>query len=410
MKTATKNNFHLTYCTNIHPGEEWNQVFANLREYIPALKARLAPETPFGIGLRLANTATEELLAVNLPEFQSWLKHEDLYVFTLNGFPYGGFHQQVVKDQVYRPDWSTTERLIYTLKLVNILAELLPNDIDGSISTLPLSYKPWFQGNQVLQRSVFQSASLHLAKVVALMVSIQSTTGKLIHLDLEPEPDGLIENSAEVIEFFQKYLLPVAGGYLAQELGISQSTAESYLLNHIRICYDTCHFAVEYEEPVTAFKNFQAAGIKVGKVQISAALKVNLPQDNHQRQILKEKLSFFAQSVYLHQTIERLDNGTLRHYHDLSPALLNLDNDRACELRTHFHVPIFLRDYQLLESTQDHIIQVLDFLQNHPLCQHLEIETYTWSVLPSDMKLDLLTSIQTEYEWVLNHLDRLNYA
>ena len=131
MKLATKNNLHLTYCTNIHPGETWSEVKHNLKKYLPQLKTRLAPNQPFGIGLRLAAGAAQELLdGDNLSQFQTWLQEEDLYVFTLNGFPYGGFHHQRVKDKVYSPDWSKSERLDYSLKLIKIL-EILPPGFIG---------------------------------------------------------------------------------------------------------------------------------------------------------------------------------------------------------------------------------------------------------------------------------------
>lgn len=402
MKIGTSSNFHLTYCTNVHLGEEWSQVFANLEQYIPVLKARLSLGEPFGIGLRLADVAARELLQGKiLAQFQSWLTERDLYVFTLNGFPYGGFHQQVVKDQVYAPDWSKPERLDYTLRLTSILAELLPAGMDGSISTLPLSYKRWFEANQFIQASVTSSASLQLAEVAAVMVRIRTETGKLLHLDLEPEPDGLIENAAEVVDYFQTQLLPIGGAYLAKQLGISRSRAEAHLLEHIRICYDTCHFAVEYEDPATVFKQFQAVGIQVGKIQISAALQLNLPEDKQQRRWLAERLVPFAESTYLHQVIERKLHNTLHHYPDLETALPNLEHTTAPEWRIHFHVPIFIRDYQLLHSTQEDIIAVLNLLCSNRVCNHLEIETYTWDVLPEGMKLDLLASLQREYEWVL---------
>ena len=405
MKIGTNSGFHLTYCTNIHPGEEWRQVFANLEQYVPILKARLAPGELFGIGLRLADVAARELLQGNaLAQFQSWLSEQDLYVFTLNGFPYGGFHRQVVKDQVYAPDWSLQSRLDYTLRLTRILTDLLPAEMDGSISTLPLSYKPWLKGNQAVAASVLNSASLHLAQVAAEMVRIRAETGKLLHLDLEPEPDGLIENAAEVIDYFQTELLPIGGAYLASHLGISRSLAEAYLLEHVRVCYDTCHFAVEYEDPVSVFKQFQAAGIQIGKIQISAALQVNLPDRAEQRRRVVERLRPFAESTYLHQVIERDRDGTLHHYPDLEIALPKLEQSTAAELRTHFHVPIFIHDYQLLQSTQDDIVTVLDLLRSNHACNHLEIETYTWEVLPEAMKLDLLASIQREYEWVMKNL------
>jgi hypothetical protein len=393
-------NSHLTYCTNIHPGEEWSQVFANLQQYILPLKAQLAPHQPFGIGLRLAAVAARELLQGNtLAEFKLWLNEHDLYVFTLNGFPYGEFHRQVVKDHVYAPDWSTSSRLDYTLQLTEILTALLAEGMEGSISTLPLSYKPWFKGSTPID--VFKSASLHLAQVVMQMVQIRAHTGKLLHLDLEPEPDGLIENAAEVVDYFQKYLLPIAGSYLVENLGISLEDAEKYLREHIRVCYDTCHFAVAYEDPLTVFKLFQAAGIQIGKIQISAALQVDLLVGDD-RSLLLSRLQPFAESTYLHQVIASDATGTFSHYSDLELALPALQESIDSQWRIHFHVPIFIRDYQLFQSTQDDIVTVLDLLGDGSY--HLEIETYTWEVLPPEMKLDLPASIQREYEWVMGKM------
>ncbi|MDZ8024458.1 MAG: metabolite traffic protein EboE [Nostoc sp. DedQUE11] len=398
----TNNNFHLTYCSNIHPGESWVEVFANLQKYIPELKSRLSPTEPFGIGLRLANTAAKELLeSNNLAEFQKWLTQQELYVFTLNGFPYGGFHRQVVKDQVYAPDWSTEERVNYTLNLTQILATLLPEGLDGGISTLPLSYKPWWKKDQATFDTVLKKSCLNLASVVTEMIRIWEETGKLLHIDLEPEPDGLIENTSEVIDFFQNWLLPIGGNYLSKKLNVEQSLAEAKLLEHVRLCYDTCHFSVEYEEPKSVFTRLESAGIKIGKVQISAAIQVKIPADVEKRSLIVERLRPFAESTYLHQVIERRSDGTLYHYPDLVTALPHLEQSLAEEWRTHFHVPIFIHDYQILQSTQHDIATVLHLLQTNNACSHLEIETYTWDVLPSEMKIDLLTSIQREYEWVL---------
>ncbi|MCC5659581.1 metabolite traffic protein EboE [Nostoc sp. XA010] len=402
MKITKDSNFHLTYCSNIHPGESWLEVFSNLEKYVLDLKSRLSPTAPFGIGLRLADAAAKELLQNNnLAQFQAWLSQKDLYVFTLNGFPYGGFHRQVVKDHVYAPDWSTQERVDYTLNLVQILATLLPEELDGGISTLPLSYKPWWQKDQSTFETVLEKSCLNIASVVVEMIRICEETGKILHIDLEPEPDGLIENTSEVIDFYQNWLLPIGGNYLSEKLNIEPSLAESKLLEHVRICYDTCHFSVEYEEPQSVFARFQSAGIKIGKIQISAAIKVKIPADVEKRSLIVERLRPFAESTYLHQVIERRSDGTLHHYPDLITALPHLEQSLAEEWRTHFHVPIFIHDYQILQSTQDDIATVLHLLHTNNACSHLEIETYTWDVLPAEMKIDLLTSIQREYEWVL---------
>ncbi len=364
MKITKNNNFHLTYCSNIHPGESWLEVFANLEKYIPELKLRLSPTEPFGIGLRLADVAAKELLeSNNLAQFQAWLTQQDLYVFTLNGFPYGGFHRQVVKEQVYAPDWSTQERANYTLNLAHILASLLPQGLDGGISTLPLSYKPWWVKDQATFETVLKKSCLNIASVVVEMIRIYEETGKILHIDLEPEPDGLIENTSEIIDFYQNWLLPIGGNYLSEKLNIEQNLAETKLLEHVRICYDTCHFSVEYEKPQSVFTRLQSAGIKIGKIQISAAIKVKIPAEVEKRSLIVERLRPFAESTYLHQVIERRNDGTLHHYPDLITALPHLEQSLAEEWRTHFHVPIFIHDYQILQSTQDDIATVLHFFR-----------------------------------------------
>jgi hypothetical protein len=405
------NRFHLTYCTNTHPGETWQAVWTNLQQYLPGLKQSLSPEQPFGIGLRLADLASRELLVGDrLAKLKAWLATENLYVFTLNGFPYGSFHQQVIKDQVYAPDWTTVERLDYTRRLVRILAELLPEGMEGSISTLPLSYKPWFFGKPEALAPVFQSSAVALTTLVMDLVKLQAETGKLIHLGLEPEPDGLLENTQEVITFFDRWLLPLGSAALMQQFGISGDKALQHLRNHLRICYDTCHFAVEYEEPEIALSQLQAAGIGVSKIQLSSAVRIPIPAELTERQAILQRLQPFAESTYLHQVIARQPDGRLKtdgrlkRYRDLEQALPEFLTTDAAEWRTHFHVPIFLQDYSLLHSTQDHLMKTLAHLQAFPLSSHLEIETYTWDVLPADIKFNLAYSIQREYDWVLQQL------
>jgi hypothetical protein len=397
--------FHLTYCTNIHPGETWQAVWTNLQQYLPGLKQSLSPDQPFGVGLRLADLASRELLVgCQLAEFKAWLEAEGLYVFTLNGFPYGSFHHQVIKDQVYAPDWTTVERLEYTRRLVRILVALLPDGLEGSISTLPLSYKPWFFGTPEALPSAFQSSAAALTTLVLDLVKLRTKTGKLIHLGLEPEPDGLLENTQEVVSFFEHWLLPCGSALLVQQCGFSSDKALACLRDHLRVCYDTCHFAVEYEEPEVALRQLQAEGIAVSKVQLSSAVRIPIPAELVERQAILQRLEPFAESTYLHQVIARQPNGALKRYRDLEQALPELLTTDAAEWRTHFHVPIFFQDYLLLQSTQDHLMRTLTYLQAFPLCSHLEIETYTWDVLPAEIKFDLAHSIQREYDWVLQQL------
>jgi hypothetical protein len=399
------NNTHLTYCTNIHPGETWEEVFYTLKMFLLPLKSRLSPAKPMGVGLRLSDQASRTLIENNnLSIFKEWLDTHNLYVFTMNGFPYGGFHRQVVKEAVYAPDWRTEERVAYTIRLCHILAYLLPEGMEGGISTVPISYKPWFKSDNA-RKEALEKGALHLTKVVEELTAISIAKGKPIHIDIEPEPDCLLENTAEMINFYQHTLLPLGSGYLMQKMGIKSVNAEEIIRRHIGVCYDVCHFAVEYEKPAYVFEQFARAGIRIGKIQISAALKANLPVEATQRKKIARKFESLAESTYLHQVVARKGDGSLLQFPDLPQALTHINDHDMVEWRTHFHVPVFVSDYQDLQSTQEDIIEVLRLNRQQPVTSHLEVETYTWEVLPKAIKVDLLSSIGREMEWVIAQLD-----
>jgi len=399
-----KNGYHLTYCTNIHPGESWKETFDNLQKSIPRIKSVISKDDSFGIGLRISDKASMALLEDdNLYKFTSWLSENDCYVFTLNGFPFGDFHHQVVKDQVHHPDWTTDARYEYTARLFDILSALLPEEMDGGISTSPLSYKYW---DTVMENkdTVLEKATLNMARIAEKLYLINQKSNQTLHLDIEPEPDGLLENSSEVISWFNEWLIPQGTAYLKQQLDLTDEEAEACIKNHIRICYDVCHFAIGYEKPGEAFGLLDDQGIKIGKIQISAALKARLPQMAEDRQWVKDALTPFIESTYLHQVVGRNAQGQLSQYPDLPNALEKLSATDAQEWRIHFHVPVFLGSYGKLESTQDDILQVLDYIKKEKVTNHLEVETYTWEVLPADIQLELTDSIIRELEWVDRHL------
>lgn len=398
--------FHLSYCTNIHPGESWDSTFQNLKIYIPEVRQRLKVDGPFGIGLRLSNEASLALEnADTMAEFQAWLKKVNAYVFTLNGFPYGDFHRQIVKEKVHFPDWTTTARRDYTIRSFQILAQLLPAGINGGISTSPVSYRHWFDTKEALDAGM-TTATSHILEVVEELTKIYKETGKLLHLDIEPEPDGVMENSDEMVWFFTDWLLPLGKPWLAERLRISEEEAENLLKSHVQVCYDVCHFAIVYEEPAMTFAKFEAAGIKIGKIQISAALRALIPETDREKFSLGKKLRAFAESTYLHQVVARMDDGSLKSYPDLPQALDTLPESQEKEWRVHFHVPVFLENYGSFSSTQETISIVLkEILSNPSITDSLEVETYTWEVLPEDTRLSLGESIARELAWVKGELE-----
>jgi hypothetical protein len=388
----------LTYCTNIHPANGWAEVRSNLETYAPRLKARFSPHAPFGIGLRLSAAEAVELLeGSTLEDFRSYLDAQGLYVALINGYPFGHFSGQAVKDEVFAPDWSSDARVRYTLDLLEILAALLPDGADGGISTVPLSYKRWNGADPF----AFQpQITNNLARVCTQLARIHRSTGRLIHLDIEPEPDGLIENTAETIFFFSGTLSAAAVPVLTHSLGVVPSEAEDLLRRHIRLCYDTCHFAVEYEEPAATLAAFKAAGIEIGRVQISSALAIPLDQGRPSPEALA-RLQEIADPIYLHQVIERRRDNTVRRYRDLPDAFKRIPDLEAEEWRIHFHVPLFAPDFGGLASTRESIRATL---RANPATTHYEIETYTWNILPENLRLNLGESIAREYAWVLDEL------
>jgi sugar phosphate isomerase/epimerase len=386
---------HLTYCTNIHAADGWDAVFANIRRYAPALKARFSPSAPFGVGLRLSAREARELLEGDrLLQFRGFLDREGLYVAIINGFPYGPFHGTPVKANVYAPDWRDDARVKYTLDLIAILAKLLPHGVDGGVSTAPLSYKLWMSE---ASDTVWQTITGNVVHIAEALARLRTTTGTLIHLDIEPEPDCSLENTDETIDFFERWL------------ETSDETARAYLADHIRLCFDCCHFAVEYEDPAAAFARFRNAGIQIGRIQLSSALEVRFPRDPDEAAAMAAALEPFADATYLHQVVEP-GRGAVVHYPDLDVALAARSKissiRKISDWRIHFHVPLFARRYESFASTQDYVRTVLDLAMQSRVTEHLEIETYTWDVLPSGLKVDLLESIAREYDWVLAAMAR----
>jgi hypothetical protein len=390
---------HLAYCSNIHTGESWKDHFDKLKAHIPVIKERLSPDQSFGIGLRLSNVASLELRKEEqLRDFRAWLNENHCYVFTMNGFPYGSFHNTRVKDQVHAPDWTTADRVQYTIRLAQLLAVLLPETMDGGISTSPLSYRFWHKEEE--RHEVFEKATMHVLQVVEQLIKIKATTGKSLHLDIEPEPDGLLGESSEFLDWYLDYLLPMGTIFLAEKFRCSEDEAEQHIKAHVQLCYDVCHFAICYEEHKSVINRLHSLGIRTGKIQISAALKAGFAGDEEKRNLVIDAFRTIDEPTYLHQVVARQQDGRLLRYADMPDALADASNATVTEWRAHFHVPLFIENYGLLQSTRSDIEKVLEIHQQHPFTGHLEVETYTWEVLPAALRLPIDESIIRELQWV----------
>ncbi|MFZ6640109.1 metabolite traffic protein EboE [Undibacterium sp. TC4M20W] len=396
-------NVHLTYCTNIHAGESWEEISASLDETIPILrkKLELLEDKPFGIGLRLSAIAADSLAQpAVLQQFKVQLQNLGAYVFTINAFPYGPFHTVRVKEQVYLPDWRDAERLRYTRQCATILSQLLPDDMEGSISTVPGAYKSETQTADAQQQIVEQ-----LIQAVAMLAQIEQKTEKCIALALEPEPCCFLETMSETTAFFCGQLWAKDSiSKLAALLACTEAQAERLMRRHLGVCYDVCHAAVEFEDPVHAMQTLTALGIRIPKIQLSCALRIPVMHAN-----LLSELRRFDDGVYLHQVVIQ-NQDELQRYTDLPAALASYQAGHADgEWRVHCHVPIFWDSEQqqasTLGSTRADLLATLRALRKQGFSGHLEVETYTWDVLPAHLKTESKAhAIARELSFIMKEL------
>ncbi len=376
---------HLCYCTNIHPTETWAETLDALKTHTLQVRDKILATTrdhasAYPIGLRLSATAATQLLEdENLSNFKYWLYTNKLYVFTINGFPYGTFHNTRVKEQVYAPDWTNIERLSYTADLITIVADLAPQSLGGSVSTLPGSFKEFAADENLI--------FAHLYATAKLLESMSEETGKDLHLGLEPEPLGHFENSEETIAFFDRFAAWAEAKNFPTDI----------IYQHIGINYDTCHFALQYEDAATALKTLTDAGLRISKIHLSNALELKLTDDNS-----LEKIKKFNEPTYLHQVIIKDDSGKITRFKDIENALANTTHQAPSTARIHFHIPLHAAPKAPFTSTIQHTIDTLNYLKVNPsTCQHLEMETYTWGVLPDDLQIPIDDQLTQEHLWVL---------
>ena len=396
---------HLTYCTNIHSGETWPEIFKNVGQYVLKVKKRVAPDCAYGIGLRLSGQAAQTLAhASELNAFRHFLRDHNLYIFTINGFPQGAFHGTQVKERVYLPDWLEEERLVYADRCAGILAALLVDhpDIEGSISTVPGMFKQRLRSDRDISRIASQ-----LRRHAATLHRLQEATGHTITCALEPEPCCLLETTAETVCFFKDHLFSAAAiADFTRLTSLKASQAEDALRRHLGVCLDACHAAVEYEDPDDVLSTLHDAGIRILKIQLSAGLRVSCIDRD-----MITALQPFADSTYLHQVVERTGS-KLTRYVDLPPAL-HAANKRGQtgnhnrEWRIHFHVPLFLKRLGPFENTQPFLTRLLQLQVERMPTTHLEIETYTWDVFPEQYRgMPVVDAITREMQWVIETLTR----
>jgi hypothetical protein len=358
----------LSYCTNVHPGRSLAEVELGLDQYTAPLRENYG--APLAAGLWLAAPVVAELLSDprRLPDFCAGLHRRGLSCHTLNAFPYGDFHSRRVKDNVYVPDWADERRLHYTIDCARILAALLPEGAEGSISTMPLAFKEFSHPENYLDR-----CATRLLEAAVAFDRLYGETGRLVRLAVEPEPYCLPETTAEAVSFFLRlWERARCAGQL--------ETAR----RHLGLCYDVCHQAVEFEDIPQSIRTLAQAGLRINKVHITCALELESPGTNEEG---RRALAGYVEERYLHQTLARLRSGKIVRQVDLTEGLAlepPVEFRDADAWRIHFHVPVNAERLGPLRTTRNELKQALAAIAKLDYAPHLEVETYTWEVLPGN--------------------------
>ena len=389
------------YCCNVHGGTTLDEVKQNLERYACQVKENVLPADTMPVGLWLSESAIADLgdespaHVAATDAFGDWLAERGLDPFTFNGFPLGDFHQEVVKHQVYLPTWAESLRLEYTKKLAIVQSMLLARSGTEpgfqTISTLPLGWPP--VPKEVLfekGRLFLKQSATHLHSLARFLANLKQEQGNHVMVCIEHEPGCIFDSCDEIVRFFREYLFDCDSALVDQTLA------------HIGICHDVCHSAVMFEDQATAVRAYKDAGIRIGKVQVSSAIKVNFEDDDDDSDRKLNQLAQFSEPKYLHQTSIRCPKSGERFYEDLSIAMAE-EKDPTGEWRVHFHVPIFANQLGAIETTQNEIDLFLAALTEHDVSvEHFEVETYAWNVLPEEHRSiagDLASGIAEEMRW-----------
>lgn len=392
------------YCTNVHAGRDLPAIRRNIVEYCAPIQKLVGTKEPMGVGLWFSEESAKQAIeSKNLIQLKELLEENRLIPFTLNGFPQGDFHREVVKHDVYQPPWWSLDRLNYTKNLVKILHGILPAGQVGSISTLPIAW-----GNPSPSKDLQVQAAVNLFTLAMFLYELYERTGRKILLAIEPEPGCYLTNSKTLRDFFQRYLSPPS---------LSERHA-ACVREYLTLCHDVCHAAVMFEDQATEFQQLQSLGIAIGKVQVSSAIELDWDAlDGDKKWLAVEQLKKFAEDRYLHQTtrLKTSDDGNERSVlltEDLPQAIGEIKSvtDLTGKWRVHFHVPIYLQRFESLSTTQSEIQRCVKLLMTSgtaipKFSGHFEIETYAWGVLPAELRESTLQrGIAKEFLWFLSLL------
>jgi hypothetical protein len=394
------------YSTNVHRGETLAEIYTNLARYTLPVKRRVFGNQPNGLELHISISSAKELRKERARRaFGEFLNENGLRLFSVNAFPLKSFHTPRVKEKVYSPSWTERPRAQWTNTIAKILADLLPAGTDGSLSTLGGAYRRKEHGP-----AVFRRMAGRFLETLEALAEIEDDTGKRIVLAVEPEPETTFETTRDVVRFVEDYLLPLAqetwrgrGRRGGRQRGLSAARIEERVRRYFTVNFDTCHFSVLFQDLVASLRGLSRAGLSIGKLHVTNAIRLQRP--------LRSPAAYkdfrgMHEPRYFHQFCGQNATGeTIWRDLDLDRLPRQLSKTKhaeVAELRSHYHVPLYLKRFRKLQTTQEDTRIALEEVRRKRMTEHLVIETYTWPILASEDRL--VSGIVKEFRWLLDAL------
>lgn len=364
-----KKLYKLTYCSNIFKTNNLKKLSFNIKKY----KEKFFKKYNLNVNICLSNNLIKNINKKNLNSFREFYS---IKITSINGFVYQNFHLKNIKENIYLPDWTSKNRFLFTKNILTYTDSIAKKKEKISISTLPISYIKWV--NFFLNPFIFYEATQNLKKLTMQI--------KKSHLDIEPEPFCLIESYSDFLKFKKNWIKTL----------IIKKNEKS-----LTLCYDICHFSVIFEKQKIISKLITIDNLKIGKIQISIALKTIIHYKHVFIKKLTKTLTKLKKSDFLHQSIIK-NYSKIEKFSDIYFFLKKIHLFKNKELRIHCHIPLYKKKFKYFDSTYKDTFNSLNLIKKHNLTKNIEIESYTYHIFFK--KFNYYKSIKKEYEKTIIYL------
>ncbi|MCX7885948.1 MAG: hypothetical protein N3B01_01645 [Verrucomicrobiae bacterium] len=235
------------YALNVFPYQTATELWDCLRRDVLQLKALASPHEPLPIELRLSEQLLRELRP-HAPALKTFLLEHDLPLVTINAFVMSAFHGQRIKEGVFLPAWHESDtRLRFTNACLDLLVEIA-GTCGQPAAEIILSVSAPFGA---LKPATMAAVAPNILRCAEHAAELQPPC----MLALEPEPGLCVETTAEVVEFFERFVPEK----LRQSLGVN---------------FDLAHQLVQFEDLAESVATLQRHRIRIAKIHVSNAVEL----------------------------------------------------------------------------------------------------------------------------------------